>query len=282
MENAVKAGRRFVFRVRVRQRKGRLEEGVDGSVGDLAAAQEGVLQREVPLSSRKPRMKTARARKDHPPRNARLASLQFSAIPLELVRPRYLPAGEFDKTLPLNVVRVWEADPPKGEKPVEWLLYTTEPIGTPEEIASVVDIYRARWLIEECNKALKTGCLIQHRQFESRDALLKIIALSMPIACELLALRAAARRTPNRPATDVMTPQRLEVLRCLGHRPLPENPTVYDALWAVAGMGGHQRSNGDPGWHVLQRGMRKLLDYEFAYMAGRRDAELGRTMKTNL
>jgi hypothetical protein len=272
MANAIEAGRRFVFRVRAPQRKGRLEEGADGSVGDLAAAQEGVLQREVPLSSRQPRMQTTRAQKDHPPRNARLATLQFSATRLELIRPRYLPAGEFEKTIPIHVVRVWEPDPPEGDKPVEWLLYTTEPVGTPEEITAVVDIYRARWLIEECNKALKTGCLIEHRQFESREALLKIIALSLPIACELLALRAAARRTPDRPATDVMTPQRIEVLRRLGHRPLPENPTIYEALWAVAGMGGHQKSNGDPGWRVLQRGMRKLLDYEIGYTAGLRDA----------
>ena len=69
-----------------------------------------------------------------------------------------------------------------------------------------------------------------------------------------------------------MTPHQLEVLRRLGYRPLPENPTIYDALWAVAGLGGHQRSNGDPGWQVLQRGMRRLLDYELAYMAGLRDA----------
>jgi len=282
MAKAVKAGRRFVFRVRAAQRKGRMPEGADGSVEDLAAAQEGVLQREVPLSSRKPRMQTARGRKDHPPRKTRLATLHFSATSLELVRPRYLPAGEFGKTLPVHLVRVWETGAPEGEKPVEWLLYTTEPIETPEEIAAVVDIYRARWLIEECNKALKTGCFIEHRQFESRDALLKVIALSLPIACELLALRAAARRTPHGPATDVMSRQRLELLRRLGHRPLSENPTIYEALWAVAGLGGHQRSNGDPGWLVLQRGMRKLLDYELGYIAALRDLHQGRGMQTDL
>jgi hypothetical protein len=274
MANAIKVGRRFVFRVRVQQRKGRLEEGVEGSVRDLAAAQEGVLQREVPLSSRKPRMQTTRGRKDHPPRHARLASLQFSATALELVRPRYLPAGEFDRSLPIHVVRVWETDPPEGEAPVDWLLYTTEPIGTPEETATVVDAYRARWLIEECNKALKTGCLIEHRQFESRDALLNVIALSLPIACELLALRSAARRTPDKPATLVMSPMQLDLLRRLGHRPLSETPTIYEALWAIAGLGGHQKSNGDPGWLVLQRGMRKLLDYELGYIAGLRAAHL--------
>lgn len=275
MENALKADRRFVFRVRIRERRGRLEGGVHGSVGQLVTAQQGLLQREVPLSSRKPRMQTTRERKEHPPRNARLATLCFSATRLELVRPRYLPAGQFDKTLALNVVRVWETAPPEGEKPVEWLLYTTEPIATADEIAAVVDFYRARWLIEECNKALKTGCLIEHRQFESRDALLKIIALSLPIACEILALRAAARRRPQRPATDLIPPPRLQVLRSLSHRPLSEKPTLHEALWAIAGLAGHQRSNGEPGWRLLQRGMRKLLDYERGYMAALQDAANG-------
>lgn len=272
MSNAIKAGRRFVFRARIPQRKGLDEECTEGSVGDLAAASKGSLQREVPLSSRKPRVQTTRGRKTHPPRHARLATLDFSGTPLELVRPRYLPAGEFDKTIPVHVVRVWEAAPPEGETPVEWLLYTTEPIGTPEEIAAVVDIYRARWLIEECNKALKTGCLIEHRQFESREALLNIIALSLPIAVEILALRSAARRTPDKPATHVMSPLRIELLRRLSARPLPEHPTVAEALWALAGFGGHQKTNGEPGWLILHRAMRKLLDYEVGYIAGLRDA----------
>ena len=272
MSNAKKAGRRFVFRVRIPQRKGRDEEGTEGSVWDFAAAQEGVLQREVPLSSRKPRVQTTRGRKTHPPRHARLATLEFSATSLDLVRPRYLPAGEFDKTIPIHVVRVWEAAPPEDEAPVEWLLYTTEPIGTPDEIAAVVDIYRARWLIEECNKALKTGCLIEHRQFESRAALLNIIALSLPIAVEILALRSAARGTPDKPATDLMSPLRIELLRRLSDRPLPENPTISEALWALAGFGGHQKSNGEPGWHILHRAMRKLIAYEVGYIAGLRDA----------
>ena len=35
---------------------------------------------------------------------------------------------------------------------------TTEPVATSADIEAVVDMYRTRWLIEECNKALKTGC----------------------------------------------------------------------------------------------------------------------------
>jgi IS4 transposase len=50
-----------------------------------------------------------------------------------------------------------------GQEPVDWLLYTTEPIRTRRQIEDVVDFYRCRWQIEELNKALKTGCVVQER-----------------------------------------------------------------------------------------------------------------------
>ena len=74
-------------------------------------------------------------------------------------------------TLAVNLVHVTEVNPPVGEPPVEWLLYTTEPVDAPEQVAAVVDGYRTRWVIEEFNAALKTGCAYEARQFESRDTL---------------------------------------------------------------------------------------------------------------
>ena len=56
-------------------------------------------------------------------------------------------------------MHVFELGPPAGAPAVEWLLLTTLPVDTPEALAFVVDSYRARWVIEEYFKALKTGCL---------------------------------------------------------------------------------------------------------------------------
>ena len=254
---------RFVFRTRVTARQARTQRGEVGSVRELAEGVHGVLTRDVPLARRKgrPGLRTA-----HAPRKARMATLQFSAMNLEINRPRYADAA-LPATLRLNLVRVVEPNPPSGEEPVEWLLYTTEPIETPEQIAAIVDMYRARWLIEECNKALKTGCLYEEREFESRSALLALLGMSLPIACEILWLRSRARAAPTRPATDVMTPLHLRVLRAMGSQKLPAKPTVQDALLAVAAMGGHHPSNGDPGWLILQRGMSKLLAYGEAWAA---------------
>jgi hypothetical protein len=173
----------------------------------------------------------------------------------------------------LNLVHVVEPDPPDGEPPVEWLLYTTEPVRRVKDIERVVDNYRTRWLSEEFHAALKGGCAFEEREFESLHALLNILVLSLPIACEILALRSGARTDDKRPATEILSNEQLAILRRISHYPLGKNPTAKDALLSVAALGGHLPRNGPPGWKVLSRGMTELNTVEAAG-ARRRAADL--------
>jgi len=100
--------------------------------------------------------------------------------------------------------------------------------------------------------------------------MLNLLAISLPIACEVLALRAATRERPDAEATEILTSVQLDVLRALGSVKLGANPTVLEALLAVAAIGGHLKSNGPPGWRILQRGMQKLLAYEEGWRAHQR------------
>jgi hypothetical protein len=267
LANLLEGKQRFVIRVRV-DRRGRMLEATNtgwSTVREVASACEGVLEREVPLSRRakKPAPGMNRA---HPPRKARLARLRFSATSVVIPRPQYF-RDPVPKELVVNLVHVTEMDPPEGEPAVEWLLYTNEPISTAQEIARVVDIYRTRWLIEEFNSALKTGCIYEEREFESRDALVRMLALSLPIACEVLWLRSRARSAADAPATDVVTPLQMKILRKLGSYKLPEKATAQDAMLAVAALGGHLKRNGSPGWKVIQRGMTTLFAYQTGWEA---------------
>jgi hypothetical protein len=236
---------------------------------------EGMLEREVMLSARQG-SSAPRASRSHPSRRARPARLKFTATSVVLRRPRYLE-DPIPATLTLNVVHVSEPQPPPDEPAVEWLLFTTLPCDTESQVATVVDAYRSRWTTEEFYKALKTGCVYESREFQSLHALLVILAMTLPIAVELLWMRSRAREQPNAPATEILTGRQLEILRTLGSRPIPTPPTARAALWAVAGLGGHQKNNGDPGWLVLHRGMVKLLAYEAAwevgFAAGRKDRQ---------
>jgi hypothetical protein len=246
---------------------------------DVMAAQPVLVERDV-YASRRPETGAPRARAIHPPRLARTAKLAANAAALAFRRPNSLGTG-FVTELAVNVVHVQEVDPPAGHKPIAWTLLTSEPIQTIVDVERVIDIYRYRWLIEELFKALKSGCMYEKRLFEERHALLNLLAVSLPIAVELLWMRARVADEPQAPWEEIVTPTQLEVLRTMAHRPLPKTLTAADVLLAVAGLGGHLKQNGAPGWQVLHRGFRRLLDYEAGWNARER-AKSPRTKTRNL
>jgi hypothetical protein len=229
-----------------------------------------VLTRTVPLSRRKG-SGFAKDAGRHPPRLEREAKLRIGWCRVTLAAPKYL--RKVASNIELNVVLVREVDPPDGHG-VEWVLYTTEPVDTAEDVARVVDIYQARWLIEEFFRALKTGCRYEERQLESYDALLRALGLLVPVAWKLLELRSWARTAPQASATEVLTETQIDVLSALcPKRNLGPKPTVRAALLAVASLGGHLPNNGEPGWLVLHRGWERLVAATLGWEAarGRRD-----------
>jgi len=222
------------------------------------------LKRSVSISARK-EGSFARDNRKHPPRQARVANLEVRAFPVRLQSPNYHPDRD---GYPTHVVWVYEPEPPEGCDPVEWLLYTNEPIDTAEQVAAVVDAYRARWLIEELFKCIKTGCKLQERRLESYTALLTTLVLFVPIAIRLLLLRHTARTAPNAPATNVLSRRQIKLLGILcPKQDITDTSTAQKALMAVASLGGHLKRNGWPGWLVLRRGMEKLLQAEQIHAA---------------
>lgn len=261
----VEANQRFVIRS---MHDRRLADHLIGceKLSDVLATVEIVVEREAKLSRRGKAADAPRKKAIHPPREARTARLAVGAESVSLKRPKPHPRDTDEKrrkslppSLTLNVVRVWEPDPPEDQPAVEWVLLTTEPIENVEGILRIVDRYRARWTIEEYFKALKTGCAYDSRQLGDYESLVNAFAVFAPIACTLLALRSNARRAPDAPAERVLTASQLEVLRALGRLPLPPAPSTRDALLAVAALGGHIKYSGDPGWLTLARGYTELL-----------------------
>jgi hypothetical protein len=269
MHKVIQLGDGCVFRIRC-DRRARIVDDEDfaddwSSLSEIASAMEGSFECTVPLSKRGDKAAPA-TKKRHPPREARGARLQYSATQVELRRPHYQPAA-LPASLHLWLVRVWEPEPPADEVGVEWLLLTTEPCTTPAEIMHVVDLYRSRWVIEDYFKTLKSVCKVQERQFETKHALLNLLALFVPIAVHLLWIRACARDTPDAPATDVFTPVQLEVLTHLASRKMPANPTAVQATWVLAGFGGHIANNGWPGPQVLARAFCRLVEATSTWQA---------------
>ena len=65
----------------------------------------------------------------------------------------------------INVVVVKEMDPPEGRKPLLWVLFTTLPVDSIDEINKVVRIYELRWLIECFFKYLKSGFKLEDLRY---------------------------------------------------------------------------------------------------------------------
>jgi hypothetical protein len=246
--------------------------GIHGKLKTFVQTVESVGSRVAKVSARR----ASNGNKNQPrhvSRDGRETVLSFSATPIVLRRSTSAVRG-LPETIAVHVVRVWEEQVSEGVEPLEWLLLTTEPISTVEQICRVIDLYRTRWVIEEYFKAIKTGCAFEKRQLESFATLATALAIFIPIAWSLLRLRTLARSQPSAPAITVLNSVQLEVLHAASSYPLPPNPTVRDALLAVARLGGHIPRNGDPGWLVLGRGFDVLLKLERGYRLARCDQSL--------
>jgi|CXWL01.1.fsa_nt_gi hypothetical protein len=238
-------------------------------VKDVLAQQPATVFRTVPLTPRSAR-KAIVTRGRHPGRVEREATLHMRWGPITIGRRQYTESQT--PTLAVSAVHVFEPNPPPGEAPIEWMLFTSETVQTVAEATDVVDHYRARWVIEEYFKALKTGCAFERRQLTSLEGLVRALALFIPMAWRLLALRHLGRADQPLPIRHVLDPAQFLLLRKLLDRRryhLPPHPTMRDAMLGIAALGGHITNNGAPGWLVLGRGLSKFLEAELGWQLAR-------------
>lgn len=252
LEHEFQSGRRFVIR--------------DGKTRKVYAghSRQGRQQYLRPYAHSLPELgrftMDVQAQKGRPARTAAEFVVRGGAV---LVLPPHARCGHHGREpLPLYVVCVSEVKPPKGEKAIEWLLLTNEPVRTLADAQRVVAWYERRWIIEEYHKGMKTGCGIEDLQFTAVERLEPAIALLSAVALTLLNLRDASRRPDahTRRATAVVAEEYVEVLSLWRHGKTRLGWTIHDFFYALARLGGHQNRKRDhrPGWLVLWRGWSKL------------------------
>ena len=98
----------------------------------------------------------------NPQRAARIAPLQMRALAVTIEVPKHLPHPAQFKPLELNAILVEETVlPADGSQPIRWMLLTTLPIETFEQVCQCVRWYSYRWLIERFHYTLKSGCGVE-------------------------------------------------------------------------------------------------------------------------
>ena len=186
--------------------------------------------------------------------------MKLAGCPVRIEPPWNLTGRRHYRTLSVWVERIWEDDPPEGETPLEWLLVSTLPAGTADELLLRRDWYALRWPVaEDYHQAEKTGCGLEKVRFQDGHSLGAILAILSVLAVRVVQLRSAVRSQPDAPAESVATALEIELVQQAWGLAATAW-TVLAFVSGVARLGGFlgRRCDGEPGWKVLWRGYQRL------------------------
>ena len=153
-----------------------------------------------------------------------------------------------------------------------------------------IDWYKHRWQIEVYFKVLKSGTKVERVRLETKERLLRYIALLSVIAWRLYWLTMLNRHARDADCTNVLEDHEWKALYYVTHKTprLPEKiPTVSEAVLWIAKLGGFlgRKSDGNPGVTVLWRGWQRLNDITetFAILQNlQKDCETGEGLLSNI
>jgi hypothetical protein len=201
-----------------------------------------------------------RARPKEPARTAKLV-IAFGALrmPTPKLKSAFLKQVK-PATIPMWVVWVREVGAPDGVKAIEWVLYTSLPVENLEDVMAIVGYYEKRWLIEEWHKVLKTGFRVERRQLKTCDRLEAMMGLMSVEAVRLFQMKGVARTAPDQPATELVPPKYVTMLKVVRKLAPTTELTVGEFFRELAKLGGFlgRRHDGEPGWITIWRGWDKL------------------------
>jgi hypothetical protein len=230
--------------VRCGQARKYCEEGCDDPA--TASVLKGIWSR--PVASRVTR-----------PCGSRTAFLSVYHLRAQLCSPTKWPAARRCR-LWVTVIGVREEHPPKGVKPLEWVLVTTRALHTADEALEMVQVYSRRWRIETLHETIKReGLRIERLQMRSLGPLKLAIGLHYVVGCRAMELCFQARENPALPAVERFDDEELAVLTTLRGSPVL---TLGEAVALVAKLGGWEGYASSPpyGPRSVQRGLEALAN----------------------
>lgn len=181
-------------------------------------------------------------------RRARQAHLCLRFGPVVLQRPKNTREKDLPESVALNFVEVVEQHPPKGAKPIHWLLLTTHKVAGTQDAWQIVAWYKQRWIIEQFYRSMKNqGLRLEDSQLASAERLMKLTAIAARAAAVVIQLVQARHRGEVLPAEFAFSPDEIEALAVVdakvqGKTELQRNPhparTLAWAAWIIARLGG--------------------------------------------
>jgi hypothetical protein len=208
------------------------------------------------------------------PRSARPAEVEVRSCRITLRAP-WRPQGPLPD-VSVNVVMVSEPNPPEGEPAVEWILLTSLPIETLDQVRQVIQNYCVRWLIEVFFRTLKSGCCVEDRRFEHVDRFLPCLAIYLIVTWRTLYVCRLGREFPDISCEAVFEPAEWRSVYQVVHRKAPPAtaPTLAEMVRMVAQLGGYVNRKRDdpPGPQTIWLGLQRVHDIALCWMTFGPDA----------
>jgi hypothetical protein len=196
------------------------------------------------------------------PRESRHAEVEVRASTVTLRAP-----WRSDRVLPdvsVNVVLVTEVNPPSDDIPIEWMLLTSLPIETVEQVRLVVQYYPVRWMIEVFFRTLKSGCCVEDRLFQSMDRVWNCVAIYMIVSWRTLMVVRLGREFPDIDCEAVFEPDEWKSVYYVVHQePPPEKPpTLQQMVRMIGQLGGYinRARTDEPGPQTVAIGIQRAYD----------------------
>lgn len=203
-----------------------------------------------------------------PDRAKRTAKLELRFGEVEICRPRDEQDHELAATVRLRLIEVEEVAAPAGVEPLHWRLLTTHAVGNAAQAWQIVDWYRARWVIEQLFRVMKSqGLQLEDSQIASADRLVKLAAVATKAACIDIQLTQERDGAHGLPASVVFTEPEIDTIEALtptleGRTERQKNRhkpgSLARAAWVVARLGGWNCYYKPPGPITFRRGMEQF------------------------
>jgi Transposase DNA-binding/Transposase Tn5 dimerisation domain len=162
--------------------------------------------------------------------------------------------------LTMNVVIVQESSPPQGVSPVCWVLLTSLPVESFDDVWQVIEDYECRWLIEEYHKVIKTGCNIEGPALRTAERLEPLMGLISVVGIRLFQMKLLGRSQRKAKAKLHVPCSWLKCLKLARPKVKLTGMTVYEFFRELAKMGGFlgRKHDGEPGWQTVWEGFQKM------------------------
>lgn len=174
-------------------------------------------------------------------REIKTINLNIKAIEVSLPVPKKITVKERKannyQAIKLNVITAFNGDH-------EWILLSSLPIKTVDQIKEIIEIYKARWHIEDYHKVLKTGYQVDEIYLHSsRQAIENLLVLASISACRLYWLIYVGRSDPDIKADQVFEEFEWKAVYVFFKEPIPDQPPILsEVILKIAQLGGYKKS----------------------------------------